>query len=82
MASPTAVNDFQYTGDIKMKDNKALTEKELDDISGGPHLTTWSSVTRRFVTYTEQGSPFKVEIHGPKTRPIPSGDSRKRPIWQ
>ena len=66
-----------------MKDNKALTEKELDDISGGPHIRNyWLSVTRRFVTYTEQGDPLKVEIHGPKTRPIPSGDSRKRPIWK
>jgi len=58
-----------------MKDHKQLTKKELDDISGGPHV-------RRCVTYTEQGGPFKVEIHGPKTRPIPSGDSRKRPIWK
>ena len=65
-----------------MKDHKQLTEKEIDDISGGPHVTTWGRVTRRFVTYTEQGDPLKVEIHGPKTRPIPSGDSRKRPIWK
>ena len=67
-----------------MKDNKQLTEKELDDISGGPHIKNFdgAGVEFRFVTYTEQGDPLKVEIHGPKTRPIPSGDSRKRPIWK
>jgi hypothetical protein len=67
-----------------VKDNKQLTEKELDDISGGPHIRDFvgAVVGYRFVTYTEQGDPLKVEIHSPKTRPIPSGDSRKRPIWK
>ena len=39
-----------------------MTEKELEQVSGGPHIRNYG-LTRRFVTYTEQGSPFKVEIH-------------------
>jgi len=38
MASPNAVNHFQYTGDIKMKDNTQLTEQELDQVVGGGKL--------------------------------------------
>ena len=45
-----------------MTTQKQMTEKELEQVSGGPHIRNYG-LTRRFVTYTEQGSPFKVEIH-------------------
>ena len=58
-----------------------MTMNEMDKVSGGPHIR-YFVVGRRFVTYTEHGSPFQVEIHSPKQRPIPSANPRKRPIWQ
>ncbi len=64
-----------------MTKQKQMTEKELDQVSGGPHIRNYG-VTRLFVTYTEHGSPLKVEIHSPKKRPIPSANPYKRPIWK
>ena len=45
MVPPNAVNHFQYTGDIRMKENTQLTEQELDDISGGPHIRNFNGRT-------------------------------------
>ena len=50
-----------------MTTQKQMTEKELDQVAGGPHIRNYG-ITGRFVTYTEQGSPFKVEIHKPAFR--------------
>ena len=44
-----------------------MTMDEMDQVSGGPHIRNYG-LTRRFVTYTEQGSPLKVEIHKPTFR--------------
>ena len=33
-----------------MKDSKQMTEQELDDISGGPHIRNWWGVNRQEVT--------------------------------
>ena len=45
-----------------MTKQKQMTEKELDQVSGGPHIRNFNGA-RLFVTYTEHGSPFQVEIH-------------------
>ena len=58
-----------------------MTMNEMDKVSGGPHIRNYDG-TRLFVTYTEHGSPFQVEIHSPKQRPVPSANPRKRPIWK
>ncbi len=58
-----------------------MTEKELDQVSGGPHIRDFHGA-RLFVTYTEHGSPFQVEIHSPKQRPVPSANPYNRPIWK
>ena len=47
-----------------MTKQKRMTEQELDQVSGGPHIRNYG-VARRFVTYTERGNPLKVEIHRP-----------------
>jgi len=51
---------------------KQMTEKELDQGAGGPHIRNYG-VTRRFITYTEHNSPFNVEIHKPVFRNHPIG---------
>jgi hypothetical protein len=58
-----------------------MTMDEMDQVSGGPHIRDFNG-TRLFATYTEHGSPFQVEIHSPKQRPVPSANPRKRPIWK
>tara|TARA_B100001964_G_C13903343_1_gene452634 strand:+ start:373 stop:558 length:186 start_codon:yes stop_codon:yes gene_type:complete len=50
-----------------MTKQKQMTEKELDQVAGGT-ITVNAGHLRRFVTYTEHGSPFKVEIHKPAFR--------------
>jgi len=64
-----------------MTTQKQMTEKELDQVSGGT-ITVNAGHLRRFVTYTEHGSPFKVEIHSPKQRPVNSDDPVKVPWWR
>jgi bacteriocin-like protein len=66
-----------------MTTQKQMTEKELDQVNGGVVLlvclaalkpsTTRKGNSTRFVTYTERGSPFKVEIHQPVFRNDPIG---------
>jgi hypothetical protein len=58
-----------------------MTMDEMDQVSGGPHIRNFNGA-RLFVTYTEHGSPFQVEIHSPKQRPVPSANPYKRPIWK
>jgi len=68
------VNHFQYTGDIKMEDNKQLTEQELDDISGGPHMRTFNGIAD-FMQYSDSfdkngsGSTWKKDkpVYRPNT---------------
>jgi bacteriocin-like protein len=38
-----------------MTKQKQMTEQELDQVSGGPHIRNYG-VTRSFITYTEQGN--------------------------
>ena len=56
-----------YSRGLKMTKQKQMTEKELDQVAGGT-ITVNAGHLRRFVTYTEHGSPFKVEIHKPAFR--------------
>jgi len=43
-----------------MKDSKQMTEQELDDISGGPHIRNWWGGNRQEVTDpTFRSSPSK-----------------------
>ena len=67
-----------------MTKQKQMTEKELDQVSGGPHYKDFNGA-RLFVTYTE------VEIHKPSAagsethfnkRPVNSDDPVKRPWWR
>jgi hypothetical protein len=58
-----------------------MTMDEMDQVSGGPHIKNFNGA-RLFVTYTEHGSPFQVEIHSPKQRPVPSANPYQRPIWK
>jgi len=58
-----------------------MTMDEMDQVNGGVVLLVIVAL-KPSTTRKEHGSPFQVEIHSPKKRPIPSANPRKRPIWQ
>jgi hypothetical protein len=75
MVSPNAVNHFQYTGDIKMKESKQLNEQELGQIAGG--VRTVINPDSMFPAPGDRLGiivpDYKVELVGSNPTPHPPG---------
>ena len=66
---------------------KQMTEKELDQVSGGPAFVKLGDLSSprgldsgpiNLQEACANGSFFKVEIHSPKQRSVPLANPRKR----